>query len=240
MSKSEKDIELFRRHMFSLLSEEERQMFDERLASDAEFEQAYNEYKALSEVLFVEESKQLKSHLQEYAASTRKSLFGWLRIAAAVVVLFGVFAVYQWAPANEPYEEYFDPYPNVIAPVTRGNLNSETTLQRAFERYEQEDYALAGELFEQCMKENRSDSIHFYWAMSLMNAEEEGRAEEALRALLESSPQNNFLGESQWYYGLLRLRNKDMQGAKTAFQAVLDAPGSFKKKEARELLDQLP
>ena len=73
-----------------------------------------------------------------------------------------------------------------------------------------------------------------------MNAKEEGRAEEALRALLERSPQNNFQAESQWYYGLLLLRNEDTQGAKTAFQAVLDAPGSFKKKEARALLDQLP
>lgn len=226
--------------MFSMLAEEEMRRFDERLAKDTEFRQAYEEYKALSEVLFVEEAQQLKSQLQEFSSSNRETSFGWMRVAAAIAVLFGVFAVYQWAPRSQPYEKYFDPYPNVVAPVTRGSSSSESALEKAFERYEKEEYALAGALFEECMKENSSDTIHFYWAMSLMNAEEEGRAEEALRALLERSPQNNFQGESQWYYGLLLLRNENTQAAKTALQAVLDAPGSFKKKEARELLDQIP
>ena len=240
MNKQDENIELFRKRMLSLLSEEEEQAFDARLSTDEDFSKEYQEYKELAEVLIVQEGEELKKQLTTLSSAPSKSEPVWWKAAAVVAVLIGVFAVYQWAPEEDPFQNYFDPYPNVIAPTTRGQDSPDSILQKAFSKYDSADYQGASVLFEEVLKQDPSDSVQFYWAMSLLNAEQNQEAQLVLKELVEEFPQNDFKAETLWYYGLVLLKNEETEEAKDAFRRVLDYPGTFKKKEAQELLAQLP
>lgn len=240
MNKQDDHIELFRKRMLSLLSKEEEQAFDARLSADEAFAKEYQEYKELAEVLIVQENEELKNHLSTLSSAPSKSEPVWWKAAAVVVVLFGVFAVYQWAPNEDPYQDYFDPYPNVLAPTTRSQDRSDSILKKAFSKYDSQDYQGASVLFEEVLQQDPSDSVQFYWAMSLLNAEQNQEAQSVLKELMEEFPQNEFKAETLWYYGLVLLKNEETEAAKEAFKGVLEYPGTFKKKEAQELLEQLP
>lgn len=240
MNKQDDNTELFHKRMLSLLSDEEEQAFAARIAAEEDFAQEYQEYKSLAEVLIVQEGEELKKQLTTLSSVASKSEPVWWKAAAVVAILFGIFAVYQWAPGEDLYQDYFDPYPNVLVPTTRGQHSPDSILQRAFSKYDREDYQGASVLFEELLKQNPSDSIQFYWAMTLLNTEQNQKAESVLKELMEEFPQNEFKAETHWYYGLVLLKNKETEAAKDAFKRVVEHPGTFKKKEAQELLEQLP
>jgi hypothetical protein len=119
-------------------------------------------------------------------------------------------------PLNQQlYEEHYRPYPNVVAPITRGT--SETSnfqLMQAFLAYQKQQYKEAENLFKALYAENGQPTILFYVVMCQM---EQGDIKMALVTLQENEwPEApfNMKQDAKWYQALCYLAEGKMELAR--------------------------
>jgi len=160
----------------------------------------------------------------------------WLA-AASIVLLLGLS--YFLLPdnktdSNELFASYFEPYRNVIQPIERGTVQQdEKTL--AFMAYEKGEYKKAIELFTKLYANSKESYYLFYNANALLKIE---KPEEAVPLLLAHLKTKDTLTEkTNWYLALAYLKLKDKDKAKAVLKEVI-AKGSYKTKEANELLEK--
>jgi len=131
---------------------EQRLQADTNLASEVRF---YEEVAQVAELqgLFEEAEEEMKTEQKSEAkvVPMKKNRqvkparhFMALAASLAVIVIAGIFL---WNNMNvggqDHFAQYYQPYPNDIAPITKGDDRPETTLAEALQAYERKEYAQA-------------------------------------------------------------------------------------------------
>lgn len=206
------------------LNKDEQLIFDNLLKTDSDFADQVAFEKELQSALHLNARKVLKSQLQGYEAaiptpSTRlhKSRI-WLYVAASIALLVGVFTFTKTtADASALYAEYFEPYPNLIAPIVR-NAEIEGDEAKAFVAYESKNYKTAAIEFEKISASGREYGT-FYQAISLM---ETANHEAAKELLISTNWSETYVEKAAWYLALNHLALNEKNDAKIRLQKIIN------------------
>lgn len=219
------------------LSEEEKVLFASLLQNDSEFAKEVEYQKNVKKAIILNERETLKQKLKSYEAKPKFRTAYWL--SAAVVILFlGGLTWFQLQPSSPEklYQEYYQSYPNVVAPTVRGD--SERNLKSdAFYEYDSRNYEKSLTLFSKIYADEGVDYALFYKAMSLLELK---RYSEAIASFDEfkTTDNNAFSPFVKWYKALSYLKLNEKEKAILLLHELAEEenPQQFK---AKELLDAL-
>lgn len=242
--------ELIQKYIQDSLSEAEQAQFETLLQNDLDFAAKVAEYENVHKALKANERDALKSHLQHLEATeseneTLRTPFQKnIRLAIAVVLLllFGLIGNYiiQQANVNENlYATYFEPYPNGLAPVTRGQNASQNVLQKAMGFYESGNYEKAAKLLENALTtmDILTTEILFYKAMCLLNLKKEKEALDILREIKHEK--THYTSQIYWYGALIHIKFKENEKALKALEYMDSIKTTYKAKERAILKEKL-
>jgi tetratricopeptide (TPR) repeat protein len=244
----EERFELIDRYFENALSPEERLEFNDLLQNNESFRQEFMFHKNLKSAIVSHQNEELKETLKSFESKlSRNSRFSviptkWLAAASlAILLTLGSWMVKNYVfPSNERiFESYYEPYPNTVVPIVRGN-ELHTIEYRAFLAYEAEEYHKAINLFNS-VENSEQKYIQFYRALCMLSVEKTEEAIETLIPLTESSPgtlQNmDCRQKAIWYVGLAYLRQGRQQEALHYMDILRNQNEElrFKKEEADEV-----
>ena len=164
----------------------------------------------------------------------------WRPLAAACLLLLVALAALFWYKNLQPGPtdtatlamEYFEPYPNVIAPITKSATEA-TDYERAFQLYE------ANQLMEaRTTLLTLPDSAEKYFYLGQI-ALIEGRSMDALRQLNRISDQHRLSATAWWFSAIAHLQENDSDQARLLLQRIAQDGSHPYQRRATELLQDL-
>jgi tetratricopeptide (TPR) repeat protein len=174
---------------------------------------------------------------KKIAAQKKPSWVSKFLIAASITLIFsvGIFYVFNKNTLNnqEVFAANFEPYPNVMHPVVRGDENS-SEIEKAFVFYENENYAAFIEALESSHFKN--NDYNFYLANAYLATKNTDKAILLLENYLEN-PNPKYKTDAHWYLGIAYFKIEDIK-AKVYLQKVINAE-DFHLEEAIKLLAYL-
>ncbi len=216
----------------------------------ADFEQRMRENLALAESVHLHRDVQkgmeyyflqgLKQDLiQSDAKKPKSKLRTYLAIAASVLLLAAAGVTYYLEYGRSPetlFTAYFEPYPNIIAPVQRSASGQEA--EQAMQFYEAGQYAQAITVLDGLIsQQSEKAGLIFYRGVSYLGS---GQSEQAVRdfqTVIQAEDQP-FLQASHWYLGLSYLKMGNTAEAKKHLAKVTAMEGNLAK-EATEILSDI-
>lgn len=232
--------ELIDRYIENSLSSAEQLEFDTLLSNDDDFKKEVDLHFNIKKVAQHEDDIAFRELVTGFETKKpqQKGLFNakWLA-AASIVLLLGLsyfFNVNNTVSSNELFNNYFEPYRNVIEPIERGTTEqNEKTM--AFTAYEKGNYDEAVRLFTNLYTSTKEPYYLFYKANALLKLD---RAYEALPLLKEHLKTKDSLADkTPWYMALAYLKLEDKANAKRLLQQVITEE-KFNSKEAKKLLKE--
>ncbi|HET8809474.1 MAG TPA: hypothetical protein VFM65_04330 [Flavobacteriaceae bacterium] len=233
--------ELIQAFVEKKLGKEEKSEFDRLFETDPEFRKEVAFHKDLKTAFSTMERERLKTKLQQFEselkAPKQKTYAVWLA-AACILVIVGVGLMTFFNKNSAPsqlYADYFEPYKNVVAPITRGETN-ETTKKATFVAYEKKEYEKAAKGF-RALFENTEESYYLlYQANALMANNQIKEAVPLLEKHLAFD--DKFADKSRWYLALAYLKTKEVEKVEKLLRKIVEE-NAYKTKEAKEILAQL-
>ncbi len=235
---------LLEKYLQGELSPTERSEFDALLNSDANFKgevQFHNDLKSVTEAEDDDQFREMLSDFESEARMEKPSVkrfpVKWL-VAASILLVVGLtyfFTVDHSVSTQELFVINFEPYRNVVHPLTRGEDATDTKTE-AFSAYQTKDYETAQFLFTELYTDTQEPYYLFYRANALI---ELNRAEEAVPLLQEHlDTEDSLVKNSRWYLAMAYLQLDDTDNAKRMLREVV-RNGAYKAEEAQKLLDAL-
>ncbi len=219
------------------LTPEEQQEFESLLLSDDDLANNFAYQKQLKKAITLNERADLKRKLQGFESETRKPKSFKVWYAAASVVLLCCLGYYfSMTSTSGLYDDYYQTYPNVVAPTVRGE-GSEDLTSKAFYNYDAGNYEQSAELFSSLYDTTHEDYALFYKGMSLMELKEHKQAIGVFNQFDESK-QSRFTPFVKWYKALsyLKLGNKEKSISLLKDLSNTENP---QQKQAKQLLTEL-
>lgn len=229
--------DLLHKYFEQQLSEEEKVLFASLLQNDAAFAKEVEYQKNVKKAITLNEREAIKQKLKSYEAKPKFRTAYWL--SAAVVILFlGGLTWFQLQPSSPEklFQEYYQSYPNVVAPTVRGE--SERNLKSdAFYEYDSRNYEKSLTLFSKIYADEGVDYALFYKAMSLLELK---RYSEAIASFDEfkTTDNNAFSPFVKWYKALSYLKLNEKEKAVELLKELSEKENPQQSK-AKELLDAL-
>lgn len=222
-------------------TEEERLLMEELLKSDAEFLEEFTFRKNLKLAFQRNQRIELKEKLRIHESQKQVKptiQLNWKYVAAAILILgFGTYFMMNSLQNSEDlYSQYYETYPNLVAPVVRGDNQDANLETKAFQAYENKEFKQAVALFSDLYKTNQKEYALFYQAMSYL--EIEGQTQEAVSLLKNTDWSKEFKEKSLWYLALAQLKIQNTEEAKKSLQSLQDL-GNYRQDQVKQLLDQL-
>ncbi|WP_396153226.1 tol-pal system YbgF family protein [Flavobacterium sp.] len=206
---------LLNKYFEQQLSEEEKVLFESLLQNDSEFAKEVAYQKNVKKAITLNERKALKQTLQSFENNKKenKNNSQFWYIAGVFLLFFGGLAWFQFMKDSpeQLYQEYYQSYPNVVAPTVRGD-NERNLKSDAFYEYDSGNYQKSLELFSKIYADEEVDYALFYQAMSLM---ELNRYDEAIATFdqFKTSDNNAFSPFVKWYKALSYLKINEKEKA---------------------------
>ncbi len=181
------------------------------------------------------ENKQPAKALNNRTGKLRSMFVRSWRYAAAVLLLI-VAGVLIWQNQEADYvSEYFEPYPNIINPVLKGDPSSRNPIELAMSAYENQEYESAISYFQQINAP--SDTIRFYQGNAYLGIDQPAQALFLFEDLVSSS--SRFGGESQWFQTLSLVALDRDQEAVAILESMAQDEDHPYYAEARDLLEKI-
>ncbi len=148
--------------------------------------------------------------------------------AISIIIIFVLIAKNQLS--NTPdyskiYEDYFELYPNIVDPVTKGNNDV-----NIYKQYELEHYGLVIEKIKSI--NNLKPEESFYLASSYLAISDFVKAEEQFKKTINDSKYGQ---ASEWYLALISLKTQKKK-SKKLFEQIASKENHRYKQKAKELL----
>lgn len=244
MMEEDKDIELLEGYLENTLSPEDNAAVETRLRTDSDLHQLLADLKILrasirenSRVQLKQELIDIENALSEKPEAKSVSFRPWLiGVAASVVLIVATFLLWP-KPTNtqELFAQYFEPYPNVIMPTVRGDLEPDTTLMaKAYRAYDSGDYEKAITFFEQVKA--KDEGVYLYLGNSYLADNEPEKAIVCFEKVINDF--EVFDEQAEWYLSMCYIRAGDLKKAKDLLNTIASKEGSYKIK-AEQVLPQL-
>lgn len=231
--------ELLERYFERQLSVDEQKIFQNYLDSDASFAEEFSFQKNVKQAITLNERTELKQKLQsfEHSKKAKSSSLKWLVAASIVILLGGGFWFINQSPNTiDLYNEYYQSYPNVVAPTVRGE-NKTDLKSMAFYEYDSRNYQKAYELFSNLYVTNKEDYALFYSSLSLIELDKPKEAI-ALMDAFDLNKNNRFTPFFKWYKSLSYLKIGEKEKAIELLQSLSENQNP-QQAQARKLLDDL-
>ena len=237
----EQDI-LIQKYLAGKLSKKEELHFIELIEKDVSFTEKVAKHTDLQKAIQASEREELKTYLQSLESESTKKVTPffnkkWLAIAAVFMMLISI-GYYQLTinnVSNELYATYFEPYPNALYPITRGNNKGEKA--QLFAAYENGDYETALHGFQKILTKKYDVDIQFYYTMSLLNSGDTKTAYKNLQALKKET--TLFTPQLYWYSALIALKKGDKKQVIIQLDSLENLKSGYKMKESIDLLKVL-
>lgn len=244
--------ELILRYFEDSLTASDMASFQALMESDPAFKDAVEFQKKIKLAVRNQERKGLKEFLGQIEkdipatqpAGQRpksKSIQLWSYLVAATVVL-AIAATYILKNAvlnsEEPYAQdfyaYYEPYPNVVEPITRGEeVNPEELEKAAFIAYENGSFEQADSLFSQLIYQ-RKEYIFFYRGIAKIELEQHDSAKMLFEKYIYSEGMQ-FRDQAKWYLALNYLIKGDSVRGKEELVKLRKSSG-YKMEEVERIL----
>ena len=237
-----KTEQLIEAYFLNKLSADEVEELKKRLQGDSTAKADFIFQLELSKVLQENEKKKIKQRLQLLDQQSDSSKVKWWAVAASIAVLFamawalGLFT--NTAQNDQLYATYFQPYPNVIAPLERSSNNRLSEFQKeAFQLYDQQEYEKASLAFQDLYKKEQEDYALFYLIVSTMGNKDYDKAIELFKQK-EQWEASDFEFPAKWYAALAHLKLKDKKEAVSLLNEIKMSDHTLSK-SAEKLLAEL-
>ncbi len=235
---------LLEKYLHGELTAKERSEFDALLNSDADFKEEVQFHTDLKSVTEAEDDDQFREMLSDFESkarmekpSVKRFPVKWL-VAASILLVVGLtyfFTIDPSVSTQDLFVSNFEPYRNVVHPVTRGEDATDTKTE-AFSSYQTKDYKTALSLFTKLYTDTQEPYYLFYRANALI---ELNRAEEAIPLLQEHlGTEDSLVKNSRWYLAMAYLKLDDLENTKRMLREVV-RNAAYKTEEAQKLLDAL-
>jgi tetratricopeptide (TPR) repeat protein len=245
-----KKMHLIERYFNEDLSKAELEFFEQEMERDEKFRIEVTQYEYVFGGLKEARAKKLKSDLQKYEDKIHSrrpkhnfSVSSVMRhsAVAAVAIIVTVIAINfsNLEPdikTEQVFSEYFRPYPNVIAPVTRSTEVSDSDLKHVMSFYDAKDYDAAIEGFDNLIMDvDLRNEILFYKGVALLA---NGKASEARNHFEMMDPLNDFSNQRKWYLSLALVQLGEINEAEQLLNEIIYDKSYFII-YAKDLLDIL-
>ena|SRR5688572_8541647 len=241
------DIELIQSYLERSLSDIEKEKLEKRLKEEPLLKTMYLEQQQLiSGIRYahlqhkLEQLRALEATLPKIEQGTEKGnqIFlqrYWkpLAVAASISIIVVTFIFLNRAddPA-ELYASYFEPYPNIFEPITRGE-NEVSKRSTAFQAYESGDYVQAATLFSELLKEKKEPGMLLLLGNTNLILNNTKEARNNFITLINDFDEYDIQGK--WYLGLSYLKEGDVKSAQLIMRELSNSEYSYAGK-AKELL----
>ncbi len=228
----EEDYDLLHKYRKGLLNEEELDALKLRKAHDEEFSDFLQIEEDLHGAFQFNEAKRLKESfvLEDLQTNIRFYQTTLFKVAAAIfaIIVTTTFLMDQKPDFNKVYAAYYEPYPNVVAPV----LRSDSSYNNAFVFYEAGKYQEALAIF----REQGVESNTFYIGQCLLATGAYAESVDIFKNIVDTN--SKFAVPSQWYLALAYLQ---LDNEKEAHMILFKLTGNETQyaHKAREVLDAL-
>jgi hypothetical protein len=231
--------QLLERYFENKLSQEEALLFQNYLETDASFAEEFAFQKNVKKAITLNERADLKQKLQSF--ETPKSAKKWLSkwsVAASIAVVLGAGYWFMNQSSNniELYEDYYQSYPNVVAPNVRGE-NSEDIKSEAFYEYDNGNYEKSLVLFSKIYDTDKDDYALFYKALSQMELQKTTEAIATFKQF-DLGKNNAFTPFVKWYLALAYLKEKQQDKAIPLLKSLTENENP-QEDQAQKLLEDL-
>ena len=242
------DIGLIQSYLDRSLSDTEKEKLEKRLKEEPLLKTMYLELQQLiSGIRYshlrqkLEQLRKLEATLPEIKQEIQngKQIFlqrYWKPLAAAasisIIVVTSIFLNRSEDPA-ELYASYFEPYPNVFEPITRGENEVVSKRTTAFQAYEAKDFAQAASLFNELLKEKKEPGVLLLLGNANLMLNNTKEARNNFITLINDF--DEFDTQGKWYLGLSYLKEGDVKSAQLIMRELSNSEYSYAGK-AKELL----
>jgi tetratricopeptide (TPR) repeat protein len=230
--------ELIEKYFAKSLNADEKSMFDQLMQNNQPFREQVVYEEDVKKAITLNERQALKKKLQSFETKkTKRNYTVWYAAASFAVMLgIGFWTFSNDVDTNAVYEEYYQSYPNVVAPTVRGE-NSTDIKSEAFYSYDSGDYTKALTLFSKLYDTEKEDYSLFYKSLSLMELK---RYDEALTSFEQFDLQKNngFTPYVKWYKALTLVKLKQEEKALVLLQELANSTNPMQKM-AKELVTEL-
>ena len=230
--------ELIEKYFAKSLNNDEKSMFDQLMQTNDTFREQVVYEEQVQKAITLNERQALKKKLQSFETKkTKRNYTIWYAAASFAVMLgIGFWTFSNDVDTNAVYEEYYQSYPNVVAPTVRGE-NSTDIKSEAFYSYDSGDYAKALTLFSKLYDTEKEDYSLFYKSLSLMELK---RYDEALTSFEQFDLQKNngFTPYVKWYKALTLVKLEQEEKALVLLQELANSTNPMQKM-AKELVTEL-
>ena len=249
----EKDIALVTDYLEGSLGPEEKEQVEKRLQLEADFSALFQDIKQLtggmerlSHKKLLERMDTLEENLDnplEKKPET-KTVFWTFQRLAAVFIGLAIVAFASWyglsgsGELNGPilYQQYYQAYDNVMVPITRGEDDNMSLLERAFSAYEQGSYEEADGLFDELLTSEQPVFVSFYAGIAALEANEDEKGKALLEKVMNTD--DAFADRARWYLALHHLNKEEYNTTISLLEGLKETESSYAAR-ATELLKEL-
>lgn len=211
------------------LSSTENAVFQAAM-KDVEFSNEVSTLRAIQEAAGVKDRAKMKDLLvtQEKSYQRQSKLKKYLLLIVAVILALFLFFMLKPSPEVPEmlYATYYQPYPNVIDPLTKGDNDL-----NGFQLYEQKKYHEAIAYFNK--KEVLNEEDHLYLGFSYLSIDDLKSAQNYWQKI-QSEKYNDVI---QWYTALICLKEAS-SSCKSLFQAIANSDSVYKN-QAVQILEKI-
>ncbi len=190
----------------------ERQAIEDQLNSDPELKNLFEKKQLLIKGIRTGFNSEFKSKLK-FEDQRRKHMVKTRRIkfisGIAAILVIGIFSTFFLNSIKQNpikiYEKYYQPYPNIITPLSRSDENENSP----YYQYEKGSFQSALIGFQALIKDNPGDdSALFYAALSYMELSDFNNAIEYLKKV-PAKNQSKFTQPATWYLSLAYIHSNN-------------------------------
>jgi len=225
-------------HYFEkLLSAEEQKQFDLLMQSDVDFAKEVAFQKSLKKAITLNERAELKRKLTSFEPKKAKVKSFKIWYAAASLFLIAGLGFYFSQNSNTAiYEEFYQSYPNVVAPTVRGE-QKEDIKSEAFYEYDSGNYEKSLALFSAIYESEKDDYALFYKALSQMELQKTNDAINTFNQF-DLNKNNAFTPFVKWYLALAYLKDNQTEKAMPLLKSLSENENP-QQEMAQKLLTEL-
>jgi tetratricopeptide (TPR) repeat protein len=242
---TDKDIENLDNYWHNQLSKTDRLTIENRLKTDADFRQAAEEMRLITEGLEIVRLRKMKARLVGLEATLPAidlpSPTNWLKIAlVALVLALATFAVWYFGMREKPKAKvpdeiiaYFEPYPALGIKMGAEKVSIK---EEALRTYGTNDFKQAIPLLQKAFEVGKDSMLLFYRSISLIAMNQPKEAIASLDGLQTSEIVP--IESVKWYLALAYIENKQNEKAVPLLKIIANTEGGDKQK-AVELLKKI-